>query len=552
MNQVCQCMGLMALLSEGADGFIKAEPCSRIRSLEPEQPFHDDSPDDWYEPKSEQELIELENKRIDFEKAKKRSEFINDARIPNLYLNALRDDFYQKEVLQWRDEILSGNATSKMLFFFGGVGAGKTHTAIFLLMSYLQGTASSSALYLPTYTLVEKKRCAAAYSFDARSLKDEAEFTVQQMQKKLRLIDFLVLDELGQEKLTPMESKLIFDLIDHRHSANKITILISNHCDNRDLSLDGKKLSELVGARISSRLKVAKSFHFSGPDYRAQTHSETITKEEVERFTVPAKILAHGNDEQQIMTWLTRNPAFEVVSTQKRQELTEVRDGEELDKDRPVAYIYKDVWVEGDKLIVQGPICDHEDKKLYALLVKELANSHKDGNRGLTLKISLNEILRLSKLAISGENTNRIKRQLNRLVRMSFDFRNAKGNRWYGPLLSEIQEVGASSDRRLQIHFSHFMITFYKLHAYTAFNSKKSHQLKGDSSAFYLFYSSHSAKEMAVSVDRCKKLLAIDENFNKYDALKRVKKAVDNLIKSGVMHPDKTFVKDGKVHTCLA
>ena len=102
------------------------------------------------------------------------------------------------------------------------------------------------------------------------------------------------------------------------------------------------------------------------------------------------------------------------------------------------------------------------------------------------------------------------------------------------------------------LEFNHFMITFYRLHAYTSFDKSKSRLLKGDSSAFYLFYSSHSVKEMTVTVEKCKKLLAIDDTFDKKEALKRVKKAVDNLIKSGVMHSERTFVREGKVHTCLA
>ena len=96
------------------------------------------------------------------------------------------------------------------------------------------------------------------------------------------------------------------------------------------------------------------------------------------------------------------------------------------------------------------------------------------------------------------------------------------------------------------------MITFYKLHAYTTFDKNKSLKLKGDSSAFYLFYASHTLKEMSITVEKCKKLLGIDNNFDKKEARKRVKKAVENLIKSGVMDPQKTFIKDGKVYTCLA
>ena len=97
---------------------------------------------------------------------------------------------------------------------------------------------------------------------------------------------------------------------------------------------------------------------------------------------MPAKILTHDEHEHQIMTWLTRNPAFEVVSTKKRKELTYIdENGEETDMDRPEPAFHRDVWVQGDILKIHGPVCDHEDKKLYALLVKELAFNHKAGGK---------------------------------------------------------------------------------------------------------------------------------------------------------------------------
>ena len=57
---------------------------------------------------------------------------------------------------------------------------------------------------------------------------------------------------------------------------------------------------------------------------------------------------------------------------------------------------------------------------------------------------------------------------------------------------------------------------------------------------------------MVVSVDKCKRLLAIDPGFDRKEANKRVKKAVENLINAGVMDSEKTYVRDGKVHTSLS
>jgi len=47
-------------------------------------------------------------------------------------------------------------------------------------------------------------------------------------------------------------------------------------------------------------------------------------------------------------------------------------------------------------------------------------------------------------------------------------------------------------------------------------------------------------------------LLAIPDDFDKKEALKRVKKAVQDLVDASVMDVKKSFVKEGKVYTCLA
>lgn len=525
---VCnKCQGSFFLAKEGEGGAISADPCGCIEKI------------DW---EYQREL-------------RAKAELVSAALVPNRYIKAFSGGKIKKEVLGVAEGLVNGSYDNNFLFFYGGTGSGKTHSAAYVLLTYLQTQASEgkNAFYCNVYQLLEAKRKSGSYDFRQRDLRTNAQHEYNWYLKRLREADLVVLDELGQEKLKPGEKKPVFDIIDHRYSSNLATILISNHCDNKALSLEGKLLSGMVGSRISSRLKSAKHIYFAETDFRKAEHSEIITEKDVKGFKLSSKILTHSPNTHQIMTWLARNPAFEVVSTNQRKELTYIdQEGEEKDKDRPSASFYRDVWVNGDSLQINGPVCDHEDKKLYALLLKELSTQHREGELGLSLEISLHQIIKLLKLRNSGENTNRIKRQLNRLSRMAMTFKNSKGNRWDGPLITEVLYIGNSSDQRVRVSFSHFMITFYRLHEYTSFSHDKSKLLKGDSSAFYLFYSSHSLSKMSISVDRCKRLLGIPPEFDKKEALKRVKRAVKNLISSGVMDPDGTFVKDGKVHTLMA
>lgn len=98
-------------------------------------------------------------------------------------------------------------------------------------------------------------------------------------------------------------------------------------------------------------------------------------------------------------------------------------------------------------------------------------------------------------------------------------------NRWEGPLLNEICYEGASSDQRVKVSFSHFMITFYRLHAYVTIDARKSKELRGDVSCFYFFFMSHdlSRKKIVISLEKSKKILTIDEKLDKYETLKRIK-----------------------------
>jgi DNA replication protein DnaC len=552
MKQNCGCLGTYVLLSEGRDGFVKAEPCLCIEALTPTNPYQRTYHDGFGNYDQDGiDLSEYENQLQFFNALKKNHQAITDAKIPNLYKNSLNENFYTAEVSKARDELISEAVTNKFHFFYGNTGTGKTQSAIYLLMSYLRAHPQRSAFYIPTHILLEKKRLTSAYSFEAKSLKDGAEFSYRNAIKKVKDIDFLVLDELGQTKLTDMESKVVFDLLDHRYAANKVTILISNHCDNKRLSLDGKKLSTLVGARISSRLKSAKQVHFSGPDYRAQAKPEMISEEEAENFNMgeaSPKLMTLDENTHHIMNWLTRNPAFETVDTKKRKALTEIVAGNERDKNRESPCVYTDVWVKGDQLIVDGPICDQEDMKLYAFLVKELTQSHKEGNTGLVLKISIKAILRLLRQNECGENIRRVKRQLNRLRRMSLDFKNTKGREWQGPLLTEFTFEEEGRNKHLEIAFSHFMIAYYKAAEYTMLDKNIFWTLSGDSATLFAFYTSHSFEVPPLPIEKLQKILAIPETISKKAVVRRITTAYKKLVTAGVFDPQKTKFEKNYLH----
>lgn len=472
------------------------------------------------------------------------------ASIPNRYIQAMETKV-PETILDWYERIMVRDSmTPNFLFITGGVGTGKTHVACALLLRYLLSDPDSDGIYIPVHEVLDRKRRYqdTKFSTEKRS-KEHYRKNYQVLIDHVAYSSFVVLDELGQQKLSSKESDDLFKLIDDRYSKNKPTVIISNHCDNKDLSLNGRLLSDFVGARIESRLKSALSVQLSGKDLRISQGVDSVSKEDIKGFKVPDKILTTQDNTQQIMTWLTRNPAFEVVSPARRKQLTEEVNGEKIDTDRPRAVAHQDVWAKGDRLIITGPVCDHEDKKLYALLVKLLSNQHKDGNLGLQVETTSNNLLKLMKISNTGPNHQRLRRQLDRLLRMSINFKNARGHRWQGPLLTEVTSIVDGKNGKLKINFSHFMINFYKIHEYTLFNTDRSIKLKGDTSAFYMFYSSHSRAEMEIGIEKCKKLLGIPTTFDKKEARKRVNKAVANLIKAGIMDPKGTFIQNNKVHT---
>lgn len=471
---------------------------------------------------------------------------ISAAEIPNRFFKALTSPCQRPDLDEWIKSIRDEKCHVPMAFFFGDTGTGKTHAAAGVLLNLMVRDEGCFGLYVPLYTLINNRQAHLETRYDRDEGEKQRNRRVHSWYvNRAKQVDILVLDEMGQEKLSYDERKFVFALLDQRYSAGKITILCSNHCKNLDLSLEKKNLASMVGKRISSRIEAAKYFHFKGPDRRLQEGSVSISDEEIKSFKVPAKILTHDEDTHQIMTWLTRNPIFESISVQRRRELTEVVSGEEKDSDRPSITTYKNVWVHGDRLSISGPICDHGDRRLYAFLLKELASNHAAMQSGLKITISYRQILQGLGVSVSGQSVTQIRRHLNRLNRMSLEFKSANGNRWSGALLFGVTEIGQGVANRIEITFSPFMIAFYRAHAYTTFNRKLSEKLMGDGSAFYLFFSSHDRNRplYPMSFEQCRNLLAISDTTSEKASLRRISRAVKDLIEFNILSKN-TWLKN--------
>ena len=274
--------------------------------------------------------------------------------------------------------------------------------------------------------------------------------------------------------------------------------------------------------------------------------------EEAARFNMceaSPKLATIDEDKHHIMNWITRNCVFENISSQRRAKLTKVaNDGTVLDKDREEPSVYRDVWADGDMIVVSGPVCDYEDMKLYNILVKNLTDFHRNGFRGLEIEVSQTSLLKSSGRVNSGKNGITIKRQLSRLSGMVIDFRNLRGHRWKGPLLAYVAVKGRGRGCKIRIGFNEFMVAFYKIQEYTFLQRSVTETLKGRSLAFYIFYASQNLVQMKVSASTFLSLLGIGP-CEKKEARRIIKKSLEELVKAGVMDERKTCLKGDVVHT---
>lgn len=145
------------------------------------------------------------------------------------------------------DFVRSWPPENPLLLMTGTLGNGKTHLAIGALRAAFE-LHSVRGQFWPAVALLDRYR--------ATFHDDTAVETVEEIDRQLRRLPLLVLDDLGTESGTPFVAERLFRLIDERYSEKQPLVVTSN--------VSFGELPE----RVRSRMKSASVAYFDGPDRR--------------------------------------------------------------------------------------------------------------------------------------------------------------------------------------------------------------------------------------------------------------------------------------------
>ena len=209
----------------------------------------------------------LAERAIDEEKARKQEEAknrqarIKETRMPLEYQTKgfstfIKETDSQKAAFKLARRFVKGWEKAKAggygLLFLGGCGTGKTHLACAIMLELME----RYLFVYPRYYKVSEIFSAVRSTYQTGVITNEEE-----MLKFFSSIQLLVIDEVGIQKGSEAEKRILFSILDNRVTSNKPTILMSN--------LGPKALAELLGDRLYDRVRSkCVPMLFAGPSMR--------------------------------------------------------------------------------------------------------------------------------------------------------------------------------------------------------------------------------------------------------------------------------------------
>ncbi|MGB1286868.1 MAG: ATP-binding protein [Aggregatilineales bacterium] len=140
------------------------------------------------------------------------------------------------------------------LLLEGTYGSGKTHLAA--AVGNIRLAKGELVLFVTTPDLLDHLRSAFSPS---------SETTYDEMFERVKNATLLILDDLGVENPSPWAQEKLFQLLNHRYSHMKPTIITTNNSVD---DLDPRIRSRLLDLEMVRRQKI------SAPDYRSKTSNE--------------------------------------------------------------------------------------------------------------------------------------------------------------------------------------------------------------------------------------------------------------------------------------
>lgn len=210
--------------------------------------------------KQAQKAIEEEKARKE-EAERNRKQRIVETRMPLEYQTKdfstfIQETDSQKAAFKLARRFVKGWEKAKAggygLLFLGSCGTGKTHLACAIMIELLKEYAFS----YPRYYKASEIFSAVRSTYQAGASTNEEETL-----KFFSSIQLLVIDEVGVQKGSEAEKRILFSILDNRVTSNKPTILMSN--------LGPKALAELLGDRLYDRVRSkCVPMLFAGPSMR--------------------------------------------------------------------------------------------------------------------------------------------------------------------------------------------------------------------------------------------------------------------------------------------
>lgn len=164
------------------------------------------------------------------------------AKIPLRYQSVTLDSFPNKQANASLIQAITKYAETGIideknsLFLYGKVGLGKTGLSIAILKKRLEKGVSS--LFIETPQLLNRIRASYGPNKD--------EYGEDEILKLVGEIDFLVLDDLGVEKVSEWVREKLFQVINSRYNQLRATVITSN--------FDLDKISNNLDERIADRI----------------------------------------------------------------------------------------------------------------------------------------------------------------------------------------------------------------------------------------------------------------------------------------------------------
>ena len=158
------------------------------------------------------------------------------------------------------------------LWFFGGVGTGKTTLAMLVSRAALDEGRTVAVYSLPR--LLAEIRA---------TFESDAEGAYVRLLDRLTAVDLLHLDDLGAEKTSDWVLEQLYSIVNARYEAERSIIVTTN--------LDAEALAEQIGVRTVSRLEeMCETVPLFGRDHRRFEATDRRDREPGEDGTPPADL----------------------------------------------------------------------------------------------------------------------------------------------------------------------------------------------------------------------------------------------------------------------